>query len=515
MEKYITQKIEELHLLSSWHLETMNELAKDLNDALDASSDIQNIDSTRKHKCRSYTKTKGGLVLRNCLAKTNLPKSDDSESSIDTWVQGQLGFSANHTDADDRWGCKVNSHDYPITTWRQYATNLGESDSLNENLCQSRELRRKRKFKRMTVDPPYVAENESATLPCLSTFSQKCKRLRNRKSTKLSKLSTKSSKLSKIKTVSQLSPKMEDFRMDFKSTATSSGKRKRCAHERSIECNGCDCKGMITGKGITLYPCRHLGCSNSKSQDINSSGLSSSDSECEVLTNDESREADDEHSDFFQESGPTCGVPNFSMWWDDNDLIPDDEQFSNPKLAAILSESFCDLSEAAKRMYAVNAERYKRRGRQIKSGRRRLGNRVVSTDCNTDEILPYQPFTDEVSCFSSVDSCLTKIPNEKKKRKGMPSSISAHEFGDITTNNIPDTNMSFQVFKNMGNVPGAVLGRSSEGIAKTPVNDGKSGLGYVNKNSENILLPSVIYANTYSPPPPSPQTLVIKKDNPV
>ncbi|GFQ79627.1 g-patch domain-containing protein [Trichonephila clavata] len=389
MEKYITQKIEELRLLSSWHLETMNELAKDLNDALDASSDIQNVDSTRKHKCRTYVKTKNVPGFGNSLGKTCQPKSDDSESSIEAWIQGKLSFSTNHTDTDDRWGCKVNSRDYRISEWRQYAPNLGESDSLNENLCQSRESRRKRKFKRMTVDPPYVAENEGATLPCVAAFSQKNKRLRNRKSTKLSKLSVKSTKLSKIKTVSQFSSKMDDFNMDFKNTVTSSGKRKRCAHERSVECNGCDCKGTNAGKGIASYPCRHLECSNSKSQDINSSSLSSSESECEALTNDESREADDEHSDFFQESGPSCGVPNFSMWWDENNLIPDDEQFSDPKFDAI-SERFCDLSEAAKGMFP---ERYKRR--QIRSGRRRLGNRVVSTDCNTEEMLPYRPFTNE------------------------------------------------------------------------------------------------------------------------
>ncbi|GFY75491.1 g-patch domain-containing protein [Trichonephila inaurata madagascariensis] len=478
----------------------MNELAKDLNEALDASSDIQNVDNTRKHKCRAFVKTKSLPSFGNSSLKMNQPKSDDSESSIDTWIQGKLSFSTNHTDTDDRWGCKVNSHDYPISTWRQYAANVGESDSLNENLCQSRELRRKRKFKRMSVDPPYVAENESATLPCVTTFSQKNKRLRNRKSTKLSKLSVKSPKLSKIKTVSPFSSKMDDFSMDFKNTVTSSGKRKRCAHERSVECNGCDCKGMKAGKGIASYPCRHSECSNSKSQDFNSSGLSSSESECEALTNDESREADDEHSDFFQESGPSYGVPNFSMWWDENDLIPDDEQFSDPKFDAILSEKFCDLSEAAKRMFA---ERYKRR--QIKSGRRRLGNRVVSTDCNTEEMLPCRPFTNEISCISSsVDSCLTRTPNEKKKRKGMPSSVSAHEFLEVPVSNIPSTNLNFQVHKNW--VPGAILGRSGEGIispTKTSVNAEKWGLEYAHKNSENIILPSsVIYPNTGSPPPP-------------
>ncbi|GFT23220.1 g-patch domain-containing protein [Nephila pilipes] len=522
MEKYIIKKIEALCFLSS-DSESMDELSKDLNDALDASSDIQNIDSARKLKCRTHTKTKTGPILGSYLAKSSLLKSDDSESSLDIWIQGQMDFSTNgsyhHTDTDDKLG-KLNSHEYPLTAWRQYAANLGESDSLNENFNQSRESRRKRKFKRMTVDPPYVAEKDSETLPCVTIFSQKSKRLRNLKSSKMSKLYVKSSKLAKIKSVSQLPSKMKEYDMDFKNTATSSGKRKRCAHERSVECNGCDCKGMNAGKGIASYPCRHLECSNSKSHDFNSSGLSSSESECEVLTNDESREADDEHSDFFQESGPTYGVPSFSHWWDDDDLIPDDDQFSDKKFAALLSEKYPDLQETAKKLYAANAERLKQRGRQIRSGRRRLGNRMVSSGCNTDEIIPYQHFSNEDICFSaSVDSCLTKtIPNEKKKRKKMPSSVSVHGFGEIPTTSIPETSLGFQALKNIGWIPSTGLGRSGEGIispVKTSVTDGKRGLGFVSKKGENILSSSAAYASTCSPPPPppSPQSLVIKKEN--
>ncbi|PRD30638.1 UNVERIFIED_CONTAM: hypothetical protein NCL1_25808 [Trichonephila clavipes] len=135
------------------------------------------------------------------------------------------------------------------------------------------------------------------------------------------------------------------------------------------------------------------------------------------------------------------------------------------------------------------------------------------------ELLPWPAcIADLISCISSsVDSCLTRTPNEKKKRRGMPSSVSAHEFLEVPVSNIPSTNLNFQVYKNW--VPGAILGRSGEGIispTKTCVNAEKWGLEYVYKNSENIILPSsVIYANTGSPPPPplSPQSLVIKKEN--
>lgn len=65
--------------------------------------------------------------------------------------------------------------------------------------------------------------------------------------------------------------------------------------------------------------------------------------------------ADDEQSDFFQESGPTCGVPNTSPWWEDDNLIPDEKDMSDPKF----QDFFNDLSETARNMYTMQFDKYK------------------------------------------------------------------------------------------------------------------------------------------------------------
>ncbi|GIY63294.1 g-patch domain-containing protein [Caerostris extrusa] len=426
----------------------MDEFARDLNTALEESSDRRMHESkvrrNKTWKCRARRKSKSGLGLGNSMQKSSA-KSEDSESSLETWTHGQMDFSSNgsyhHTDSDDR-SYKINHHDHLLTSWRHYSANVAESDSVNENLNPSREPRRKRKFKRMAVDPPLVAENKYATLSDGTVLPQKSKSMHNLKSSKFSKLSIKPSKFSKL-TVSRFSSKMENLCMDFGNAATPSGKRKR-AHEKSIECSSCDCKGVIIGKKnfdsvkTSSNPFLHVENSNSKLFDINSSGLSSSESECGPFTNDESIEADDEQSDFFQEF-ESSGIQNFSPWWEN-----DDKQFPDSKIQKRLTENFFDISKTPKQVEKSENER------QIRAGRRRLGNKISTEACEKEK-LSYLPSSKEYKCFppSSVDNCIAKsVPNEKKKRKGMPSSMSSmHGFSETST--VPDLNADVPVLKNM------------------------------------------------------------------
>ncbi|CAL1261835.1 unnamed protein product [Larinioides sclopetarius] len=474
MDRSTIQEKEQLHFLLPYYSDTMDELSKDLSNALDESSDRRVHENKARRskvwKCRSHIKSKNRLILGSSVPKSSA-KSEDSESSLDAWIHGQMDFSVNssyhQTDSDDRF-YSVNHVDYHLTSWRHCSPNLVESDSVNENLNPSREPRRKRKFKRMTVDPPFVAEHKS--LPAAVAFTQKNKRLRNLKSPKIPKISAKSPKLSKI-TVSQLSSKMENFCMEFGNATTSSGKRKRCVHERSVECNGCGCKATVSCKDnselkVSSNPFHRLERCNSKSQEISSSGLSSSESECGILTNDEGREADDEQSDFFQESVPACDTPSFSSWWEDECIIPSEEEFSDAKFQDILTESFRGMS--TKEIYAMQAEKNKGR-RLVRAGRRRLGNKMP---CGADEVFPYLPIANEYNCFlSSGESCLTKtMLNEKKKRKGMPS---VHGYGEFPS---AETNVGFHILKKSGWVPALELSRSGDGILssnKATTSDGK------------------------------------------
>ncbi|KAF8784270.1 G patch domain-containing protein 2-like [Argiope bruennichi] len=493
MDRPIIQDIEQLHFLSSYYSDTMDELSKDLSNALDESSDRRTHESkTRRSKawkCRSQIKSKNRFILGNSIPKSS-PKSEDSDSSLDAWIHGQMDFSVNdsyhHTDSDDRDN-NVNHVDYHLTSWRHCSPNLVESDSVNENHYPSKEPRRKRKFKRMTVDPPFVTDHNPS--PSAVTFTQKNKRLRNLKSPKLPKISAKLSKI----TVSQLSSKMENFCMEFGNAATSSGKRKRCAHERSVECNGCGCKATVSSKDnseflkISSNPFHRLGRRNSKSQEINSSGLSSSESECGILTNDEDREADDEQSDFFQESGPACGMPNFSPWWENDCVISDDEDFSAVEFPKILTKSFCNIT--VKKPF-VEPDEGKR---LVRAGRRRLGNKIT---CGADEVFSYLPLSNEYSCFlSSGDNCLTKtMLNEKKKRKGMPSGHGNGEFSSA------EANVDLHVSKKSSWIPAMELSRYGDGIlpsSKVLTTGEKQELSLVNNGNNCVLSTTVPHGNPF------------------
>ncbi|XP_035204518.1 G patch domain-containing protein 2-like, partial [Stegodyphus dumicola] len=351
MNSIVHQGVKQFFFIILYDVINMDQLAQDLSNALDGTSDLLSCNKVKKGKtwkCRS--KPKCCLIALGSSVPKSSAVSEDSDSSLDNQVPQQMEISmhiARQWSDSDEIISKVNKHNCHLSSWRHCATSMGESDSVNENFQSSREPRRKRKFKRMTVDPPSTADHEFQCLSNVSLFSQKHKRLCNIKSSKISKHSIKSSKLSKL-SVSQLSAEMENICRNF--TAASCGKRKRCSHERSIECNSNDCKEATSGKNsIDAYRCsnphRSVEYVIDRACDASSSGVSSSDSEC-GLTNDESREADDEQSDFFHEPGPVSGVPGFPPLWHDNQLMSD---ISDPKFKLVLSENIYDVSEARQR----------------------------------------------------------------------------------------------------------------------------------------------------------------------
>ncbi|KAG8202113.1 hypothetical protein JTE90_010474 [Oedothorax gibbosus] len=519
MDRFIINGIKQLYVLKPYHSNSMDELARDLTTALDEPTDRRidgKVRRSKSWKCRSRSK---GSLLGSSLPKSST-KSEDSESSIDNWVQRQMDFSTNgsyqHTDSDDLMS-KAHKHGFHLNKWRQCTPNMAESDSVNENLLPSREHRRKRKFKRMAIDPPSAAEQNFAALPGIASFTPKNKRPRSLKAHKISKILAKSPKFSKRLAVSQLSAEMENICKDFKNAATSSGKRKRCAHERSTECSGCDCKEFIANKGNSpgcglASTCRHMKYVNSKAHEISSSGLSSSDSDYEVQ-NEESREADDEQSDFFQESGPTCGIPSTSPWWEESPFEPNEKQMLDPNFP-----NFFQLSESAKSIYSTQMDKFKNE-RQIRSGRRRLEKELSSISSNPNELLPYMPSRNEKVCHSLIaDSCFTKTPspNEKKKWKGMPNSPGFRFGYGESTGCISESNPGLQSVKKLGFKTSAAsqpFGNSALAIT----NAEKQGFNFSKGKAGNVVQSQFISINPFqssSPPSPSPKTVLIKKDSP-
>lgn len=182
-------------------------------------------------------------------------QSDDSSSN-----SKDVGASSiYHSDSDDISGAP---QPIPFALLSKHLMNL-ESDSVNENFTPGRPFtRRKRKFKKMIVDPD-IKFSSRMTSSCSHTNSSD-KRRTTRHSASMPR--------------------------NCGSLILAIGKRKRS--NREIIAGSC-----------------HQGTSNIKSMDVDvassSSSISSSESEAGIFTNDEGREGDDEQSDWV---GNACGA---------------------------------------------------------------------------------------------------------------------------------------------------------------------------------------------------------------
>ncbi|KAF0772562.1 G patch domain-containing protein 2-like isoform X1 [Aphis craccivora] len=185
----------------------------------------------------------------------NKAQSDDSSSN-----SKDLGVSSiYHSDSDD-----ISGAPQPIrfALLSKQLMHL-ESDSVNENLTPGRPFtRRKRKFKKMIVDPDVKFPSQMTSSCSQSSSSEKRRTTRHSAS----------------------------MPRNCGSLILAIGKRKRS--NREIIAGSC-----------------HQGTSNIKSMDIDiassSSSISSSESEAGIFTNDEGREGDDEQSDWV---GNACGA---------------------------------------------------------------------------------------------------------------------------------------------------------------------------------------------------------------
>ncbi|XP_054709308.1 uncharacterized protein LOC129219014 [Uloborus diversus] len=455
MEKPLIQD-NKLHVCVSHYIKRMDELTEDFNTALDNSFSLL-MSSESAEKTRSWKHTSPSKCVFNPTASFVVKSSALSEDScssfsLDNKIQFQRDFSTNgshHQSDSDEISTQQN---YQLRAWRHCATNIGESDSVNENFHACRTPRRKRKFKRMSVDPPSIVDHDFQIL------AQKTKRFRNFRSQKLSKISSKCNKFSKL-TASQLSVEMENICRSFATAAC--GKRKRCSHERNPECHSYDCKDFVTDKiasdetSDSSNLCHHTDFHNGITRDFSSTDISSSESEC-----DEHREADDELSDFFQELGPTYGVP----------YIP--ATLLNPECsndADMLDSSFQPLISDV--LQNKSEER-----RVIRSGRRRLEKMVcgVENGNSKTQVCIAFPAKNEYQCLPIAgENYVLKVPsNDTKRRKQMSPLMNFHGYEDIATP-VSESSINFRLLKNMGWKPGMCLNLTGSGV----VSPAKSVLG--------------------------------------
>lgn len=564
MERTIIQGIKRLRVLTPYDYDNMDELVQDLSNALEETS-YSRVSPNKSKKGRIWkrrSKSTGNLITLGSSLPKSSAVSEDSESSLDDRIRWKMEITTNgtqpHSDSDE-----VLPPRQQLTTWRHCVANMVESDSVNENFLPSRPHRRKRKFKRMAVDPQPISCSEIIPSSAITCSIQKTKKVRSLRALK--------NKAKLLKACDADTENMcGDGFIDMEPLGLC-GKRKRSMRERSIECAGygdkhnfrMSGKFLVSSSVTTPFFCDD-GCSswhnkhqlmeyedpegNKTRLEGSSSSLSSSESDGGIITNDEGREADDEQSDFFHESGPAAGISGIDSWWEDEKFITVDSHEMDSKFQAILSGSFEHLSEAAKHAYHAKVSHLTARaGREIRAGRRRLGKTrpsfsivssvndkisrfmqdplqnklclrhlqqkeyeelhqvatLYSLDLNRDGDNTILIKTRHTTQAINIDPAVSRtfVGDIKRRRRTPPVGPVVQGFVGETSCPLPESNLGSVMLKNMGWEPGSGLGKEGQGI-QVPltvyIRSKHYGLGYGSSGQSITLTPP-------PPPPPSPQ----------
>ncbi|XP_048738096.2 G patch domain-containing protein 2-like [Ostrea edulis] len=417
----IVRQFQNLRVYSNSRLMGMDELVKDLANALEESaSPVKSSNHSFSNK-RQYKKRKGKKRRPLLLGCGNI--SEASESSIDETLRDYFENFTQNSDSDDiekitRLSMPLNSNFVPIV----------ESDSVNEStFSPSRPQRRRKKYKTMAVD----SESETSSMkPPLGVTDLKSKPLKSRPCMSNSKSSMK-----------------EDDAVFENDEEVYPGKRKRSSKSRGEYSSSFNCKDqnyMETGSNIE-----------------SSSGLSSSESDG-LLTNDEAREADDEQSDFYYESGPACGIPGIIKWWENGQGEIESE--SDRHFQQILSSSLEHFPKSSQLAFRARVTRMMAKsGRPIRFGRRKLKekgpgyslSRFLKEREKWNHIQGHFP-----SSFKSNGN------GDKKRFRKTPPPPSPTEEDPVGSKPrpIPEIEIGNKMLQDMGWIPGSSLGTEGSGI---------------------------------------------------
>ncbi|XP_015912657.1 G patch domain-containing protein 2 [Parasteatoda tepidariorum] len=360
----------------------LNAFTRALSSALDESSErLIRASRPRKNKTWKYQKAKNEKVKKsNCVSKSiKSSAKSDSDSSLDNWIDHQMDVSrkvfSHCTDSDE-----FNKSFPNFPEWRT-CLSIGESDSITESAHRTRIPRRKRKFKRMAIDSP--AKNTFIPISRSDVLSPKSKRNRNPKLQKNLKVQVKGNNVSKLP-CPRIASKMKRVCPNVSRESSAYGKRKRKV--KKFECN-------FYNPNLHPLTWESADFVIDSSEDCLASRHSSSESECELSTNDESREADDEQSDFFCETGASHNVLKSEEECDDDD--EDEDSDDETGLLCHLLEVRFDYIPAfrsmhqrsRKKMYEALKKKVEENGGNVEANQKRLLKAYQSFSYLTEEDL--------------------------------------------------------------------------------------------------------------------------------
>ncbi|XP_060739590.1 G patch domain-containing protein 2 isoform X2 [Tachysurus vachellii] len=446
---------------TSWHFgRTMDELVHDLVSALEESSEqargggcSASLDLAlpagrmlkRHARKRRGRKRRSENGTRAALGHAPCHTSHASDSSLDehrdTRLSSSSNANANNSDSDEQLGAKRGKR----PPWHDDAA---VTDA-------NRSLRRRRKVKRMAIDPP-------------PEFSPKSAGGSREEGTVNDAVTKGRVKKRKLALAHRLALDAADEGVVVESEeAGLSGKEKMDFEEHK--------------------------CSDEDMSDSETSSVSNS-SDGGLFTNDEGRQGDDEQSDWFYEgeAGGACGIAGVVPWWDrdSNEL-----DLNDPVFNSILTGAFPLMSQGAQRGFQARLARHAPlRQSQGVSQVAGCAERIprLSQDPHTHEpwfspgsrreqVRREQCHWDSRSDRGHRRSCSLKTASRqtsghlgslctgdiKRRRKAAPmgAPLSTGVVGEGVSP-IPDSNVGNRMLQNMGWCPGMGLGPEGRGITE-------------------------------------------------
>ncbi|XP_069464680.1 G patch domain-containing protein 2 isoform X2 [Ambystoma mexicanum] len=355
----------------------MEELVHDLVSALEESSEqakgcfADKSDNSRsisyllKHQARKRRGKKRRSDNNHHPSEIGHCLSDGSDSSVEEpskdYRESNSNMKKDHSDSDEQLllikrksSTKANSAQCKRPMWN-------EPDVVLDNLG-SRTLRRKKKAKRMTIDPPPEVISALALAQEQSYCSDQAMDSDSRHSQQL--VPTKEKNKKRRLAATKHRPETLDERVVVEGDNVSQATHSKMEYEEQR-------------------------CSDDNMSDSECSSISSS-SDTGLFTNDEGRQGDDEQSDWFyeSESGGACGIAGVIPWWDQEDPIELEKELPDPVFESILSGSFPLMSHSAQRGFRLSHLH----GMPTRNSRKTVGN-LTSADkiifCTEDDTCFY------------------------------------------------------------------------------------------------------------------------------
>ncbi|KAM5164417.1 G patch domain-containing protein 2 [Mantella aurantiaca] len=464
---------------SSWHFSrTMEELVHDLVSALEESSEqargcfadtgdhSRSISSLLKRQARKRRGRKRRSDNTHHPWEPGHCLSDGSDSSLEEQNKDYRECAGNNkkdSDSDDQLLLAKRRPSSNINNIRNKRPLWHESDLVADTLA-SRTLRRRRKVKRMAVDPP-ADVTSTLTLPQIDSDSKHYQHLEVMKS--------------KVKKRKIAPPK----------------------HGHEVLDEGVVVEGEDMGLGNKdKMEYEEQKGSDENMSDSESSSISSSDAG--LFTNDEGRQGDDEQSDWFYEgeSGGACGITGVIPWWEQGDSAELERELPDPVFESILTGSFPLMSPSAQRgfqarlshLHAMQARNLRKSSMNpsplISSPGASSNDRLVHFSQDADHWFTpgarkdhSQLLRDTRSDRGHKKNCSVKTASRqtsvhlgslfmgdiKRRRKAAPiPGPAASGFIGENVQAIPESNIGNRMLQSMGWTPGTGLGPDGKGISE-------------------------------------------------